>query len=257
MFQVLDMELIPVLVNFSGFPEDQVLIIRFFSIDGLEDFGGVMVEYLAHTRSGYFNEFIDLSGANIPIEDQGLILYDWVNNGPQGDDGVGMMIAGGDLIPGNCPTPESLWTLGQTDPETWLASDMVAEVDPGYDCEPNQAQHPGLPAGTSYRDAINTGVLINWAYTPGGSELAHDFPKRLSVEDSANAPTPPPGCVGPGGCVGDLNGDGSTDLTDLGILLADFGCTTPPGPCGGDLNGDGNTDLTDLGILLADFGCTP
>jgi hypothetical protein len=61
----------------------------------------------------------------------------------------------------------------------------------------------------------------------------------------------------PGGCVGDLNGDGSTDLADLGILLADFGCTTPPGPCVGDLNGDGNTDLTDLGILLADFGCTP
>jgi hypothetical protein len=64
------------------------------------------------------------------------------------------------------------------------------------------------------------------------------------------------GCAG-GGCVGDLNGDGFTDLTDLGILLADFGCMTPPGPCVGDLNGDGNTDLTDLGILLADFGCTP
>jgi hypothetical protein len=59
------------------------------------------------------------------------------------------------------------------------------------------------------------------------------------------------------GCRGDLNGDGRTDLTDLGILLADFGCTTPPGPCVGDLNGDGNTDLADLGILLADFGCAP
>jgi hypothetical protein len=27
------------------------------------------------------------------------------------------------------------------------------------------------------------------------------------------------------GCVGDLNGDGNTDLADLGILLGDFGCT--------------------------------
>ena len=27
--------------------------------------------------------------------------------------------------------------------------------------------------------------------------------------------------------------------------------------CPGDLNGDGVTDLADLGILLADFGCTP
>jgi hypothetical protein len=58
------------------------------------------------------------------------------------------------------------------------------------------------------------------------------------------------------GCVGDLNGDGRTDLADLGILLGDFGCV-PPGPCVGDLNNDGRTDLADLGILLGDFGCEP
>jgi hypothetical protein len=55
-------------------------------------------------------------------------------------------------------------------------------------------------------------------------------------------------------CAGDLDNDGDTDLTDLGILLADFGCV-PPGPCAGDLDNDGDTDLADLGILLADFGC--
>ena len=58
-----------------------------------------------------------------------------------------------------------------------------------------------------------------------------------------------------GGCVGDLDGDWDTDLADLGILLADFGCAPPPN-CRGDLDGDGDTDLADLGILLADFGCT-
>ena len=67
-----------------------------------------------------------------------------------------------------------------------------------------------------------------------------------------------PFVYGPGGscpCAGDLDGDGDTDLADLGILLADFGCVAP-GPCAGDLDGDGDTDLADLGILLADFGCT-
>ena len=62
--------------------------------------------------------------------------------------------------------------------------------------------------------------------------------------------------VGPTPCTGDLDGDGDTDLADLGILLADFGCVLP-GPCSGDLDNDGDTDLADLGILLADFGCTP
>ena len=65
-----------------------------------------------------------------------------------------------------------------------------------------------------------------------------------------------PGAIGGSiPCAGDLDGDGDTDLADLGILLADFGCASP-GPCPGDLDGDGDTDLADLGILLADFGCS-
>ena len=59
------------------------------------------------------------------------------------------------------------------------------------------------------------------------------------------------GC--PAGCPGDLDGDGDTDQADLGILLADWGCTG--GDCPGDLDGDGDTDQADLGILLADWGC--
>jgi hypothetical protein len=56
------------------------------------------------------------------------------------------------------------------------------------------------------------------------------------------------------GCAGDLDGDGDTDQGDLGILLADWGCTSD---CSGDLDDDGDTDQADLGILLADWGCTP
>ncbi len=51
---------------------------------------------------------------------------------------------------------------------------------------------------------------------------------------------------------GDLNGDGCVDQVDLGILLADWGCTG--GDCPGDCDGDGNTDQVDLGILLAHWG---
>ncbi|HUU84687.1 MAG TPA: hypothetical protein VM243_14400 [Phycisphaerae bacterium] len=51
---------------------------------------------------------------------------------------------------------------------------------------------------------------------------------------------------------GDLNGDGCVDQADLGILLADWGCTG--GDCPGDCDGDGDTDQGDLGILLAHWG---
>ncbi|MFN0134558.1 MAG: hypothetical protein ACKVS9_00400, partial [Phycisphaerae bacterium] len=51
---------------------------------------------------------------------------------------------------------------------------------------------------------------------------------------------------------GDVDGDGDVDLTDLALILANFGCTASP--CVGDLDFDGDTDLTDLAVLLANFG---
>jgi len=54
---------------------------------------------------------------------------------------------------------------------------------------------------------------------------------------------------------GDLDGDADVDLTDLAILLSDFGCTG--GACPGDADGDGDTDIADLAILLANYGAGP
>jgi hypothetical protein len=57
-------------------------------------------------------------------------------------------------------------------------------------------------------------------------------------------------------CPGDLDDDGDTDHSDLGILLANWGCVgSEPEDCPGDLDGDFDTDHSDLGILLADWGC--
>ncbi|HEB61104.1 MAG TPA: hypothetical protein ENJ06_04695 [Phycisphaeraceae bacterium] len=51
-------------------------------------------------------------------------------------------------------------------------------------------------------------------------------------------------------CAGDLDGDGDTDQSDLGVLLAAYLLNG-----NGDLDGDGDTDQSDLGILLADYLC--
>lgn len=54
-------------------------------------------------------------------------------------------------------------------------------------------------------------------------------------------------------CVSDLSGDGVVDVSDLLILLADWGAC-PRGDCPTDLNGDGVVDVSDLLLLLADWG---
>ncbi|MBM4110029.1 MAG: hypothetical protein FJ254_01560 [Phycisphaerae bacterium] len=53
----------------------------------------------------------------------------------------------------------------------------------------------------------------------------------------------------PGSCPADLNGSGTVDGADLGLLLSSWG-----NMAGGDVNGDGITDGADLGALLSGWG---
>lgn len=51
-------------------------------------------------------------------------------------------------------------------------------------------------------------------------------------------------------CQGDINADGTVDLADLNLVLANFGTATSSG----DANGDGQVNLADLNIVLGNFG---
>jgi hypothetical protein len=53
-------------------------------------------------------------------------------------------------------------------------------------------------------------------------------------------------------CLGDLNGDGVVDVSDLLALLGDWGPCS--GACPGDLNSDGVVDVSDLLLLLGAWG---
>ena len=64
---------------------------------------------------------------------------------------------------------------------------------------------------------------------------------------------PLPGCVDPGADC-DFDSDCDVDLTDLAILLANFGTPTGMTNATGDTDGDGDVDLTDLANVLARFG---
>lgn len=55
-------------------------------------------------------------------------------------------------------------------------------------------------------------------------------------------------------CAEDLNTDGTVDISDLAILLSNFGRTDNPGQANGDIDGSGTVDLTDLATILSAFG---
>jgi subtilisin-like proprotein convertase family protein len=60
--------------------------------------------------------------------------------------------------------------------------------------------------------------------------------------------------VWPQACPADLDGDGTVDGGDLGLLLLDFGHC--PG-CAADLDGDGEVDGSDIGLVLLSWGDCP
>lgn len=64
------------------------------------------------------------------------------------------------------------------------------------------------------------------------------------------------GVTPPIACLGDLDGDLDVDVTDLSILLSNFGTSSGADPEDGDLDDDGDVDITDLSIQLGEFGTT-
>jgi len=56
------------------------------------------------------------------------------------------------------------------------------------------------------------------------------------------------------GVIGDLDGDGDVDLSDLAQLLAHYGTIGDATYWMGDIDGDGDVDLSDLAALLANYG---
>ncbi|HEB61269.1 MAG TPA: hypothetical protein ENJ06_05525 [Phycisphaeraceae bacterium] len=192
---------------------------------------------------------IDLlyNGLAFDAPDAGYYFVDFPNDTQPDDSGLGMAISGGDLTqpnPDGYPSQDEILTRNgydpnNNDPEFWVYGTANNDVDENWDGEP----------GISYLDVFNTqgcnDTLILWNFEFDDSAgrhrvLTRDFPITIYAQTGAVT------------CAGDLDGDGDTDQSDLGILLAAFNTTGD-----GDLDGDGDTDQSDLGILLADFGCTP
>lgn len=109
-----------------------------------------------------------------------------------------------------------------------------------------------------------SGEVIEFVITPSSSaglydqnpyDLQNPFPylqlHDLEVQTSSNAAGFEVIVVDQFPPVVDLNGDGSVNGADLGLLLGNWGCTGLD--CPGDLNGDNQVDGADLGLMLGDW----
>lgn len=108
---------------------------------------------------------------------------------------------------------------------------------------------------------------INWFTVDGGGEM---FSASGDFELSGTIGQPDAGVMTGGDfelhggfwsgveefCFGDLDGDGEIGLSDLAILLSNYGKPSGATYEEGDLDGDGDVDLADLAELLSVYGST-
>ena len=114
---------------------------------------------------------------------------------------------------------------------------------------------PGVNAGVLHPLIVGPRKLGTWTYAAGdeagilGGLTYVNIHSTVAAGGEIRGQIEPP----PLPCLGDVNCDGVIDLTDLAVLLSNFG-KAPAHVSEGDVDGDSDVDLTDLAILLSVFG---
>lgn len=122
----------------------------------------------------------------------------------------------------------------------------------------------GLIAATLAASAAHAQLAIDWHSIDGGggTSFAGDFTLSGTIGQPDAGTLIGGDFVLIGGfhaaaapfCIGDVTGDSQVSLTDLAILLSNFGTVGDVDLSDGDLNNDDRVNLTDLATLLANFG---
>ena len=154
-------------------------------------------------------------------------------------------------VSGQFTTSNDRWSLAARDASGALVMGTMGAGFPSYNggnvnaedvCRLRADPLPTTDGNAWFDDAGSAstfGRANTWAGCPSGTTVTQSFATLLAS-----------GCEAPSTGGGpDLNGDGTVDGQDLGILLGFWSGTGPA-----DLNGDGTVDGQDLGILLGSWG---
>ena len=140
------------------------------------------------------------------------------------------------------------WMTAEGIDSAWIGlSDAVTEGSHAWDDGTARSYTNWEPGEPNDNPSSNGADYARIAAT-GGWDDTNGLRRRAAIFEKSTISQPP--------CPGDIDGDGSTLLSDFGILSSNFGQSVPPNT-GGDFNGDGQVLLEDFGVLAADFGCTP
>ncbi len=210
--------------------------------------------------------------------DEGEICYQKLNDGPNYPGDLVADIANGQAVSGTCSTRSPRDTDWYRLPGSGKRR-VRLEVNAEFPCEVHLVHGPfaGPLMGThlvhggectpvTLEACIDGAGPWHAVVTMGSPAGAIRQGQPCTVEDPENPwdpkdPPPTPGYDGEMYLIRctlslcaqspDLNGDGTVDGADLGVLLGHWGLS---GGVSGDLNGDGTVDGADLGTLLGAWG---
>lgn len=156
----------------------------------------------------------------------------------------------GELIIGT--REESLWSLYAFDPLTGENS-LIATLPTGQGFD-----GLGYGDGRIWMDCgAPCGPIQVYNRVTSTFEDNLPLPRRFGNGSGGATYLPALGPGRPAGCPGDVDGNGSTDTSDITLTVSNLGAGAP-GATGtpGDADGDGDTDTADVTFIVSSLGCS-
>ena len=165
---------------------------------------------------------------------------------------------------GNISADPSFWRIPDDGGDGWCDDPGTPDIDEGANDDFGDLRL--LPDSPCIDAADNTSVPPDVFDLDDDGDVAEPQPYDLAgrvrfiddpyVIDTGLPGTPPLPVIDMGAyelCIGDLDDNGTVDLSDLAELLGNYGLS-PAAYLDGDLDADGDIDLSDLAALLGVYG---